>query len=113
MDVRRTNALWSVGPLVSGGLELGICCNFVTRWGTVGQETMKYIKKLKNERSDLTHETPAKRFRYVILTALIALVKEVRAVDNASDTWTEETAPTWDSYLGKLETWLQSMPKRP
>jgi hypothetical protein len=81
---------------------------------------MKYLKRLKNELSDLTTRLRGQVFDNVpssmgnrarALQSLVVLVREAKNIDHATDHWDEDNAQEWFTYLGKLEVWLASMPK--
>jgi len=83
---------------------------------------MKYLKRLKNELADLTQRlrgqvfdtTPShKANRARALQSLVVLLKQVRAIDYATDDWSDENAPQWFVYLSQLEAWLANAPKVP
>lgn len=83
---------------------------------------MKYLKRLKNELADLTQRLRGQVFdtapshkanRARALQSLVVLLKQARAIDYATDDWSEENATQWFLYLGTLETWLSMVPKVP
>jgi len=81
---------------------------------------VKYLKRLKNELADLTEKlggcvfdtAPSKKQnRARALQSLVEVVKMVRAIDHATEDWTEESGTVWFSYLSELEAWLAKAPK--
>lgn len=85
---------------------------------------MKYLKRLKNELLDLTEKlTPKgdkpeyvsarKTNRSHVLVVLIEMIRKVRALDEATDNWSQENADEWVTFLDKVSTWLTSMPTPP
>jgi hypothetical protein len=83
---------------------------------------MKYLSRLKNELQELTNKLSVKgRFpEYVslrrvnrkdVITALIVLLKQVRAADHACDDWSPENSGAWMVYLTNLRHWISQAPE--
>jgi hypothetical protein len=85
---------------------------------------MKYLKRLKNELLELAEKTQVKGDtpgyvslchlnRKEVVTALIVLLKQVRAVDHATDDWSTGNSKAWTDYLTNLKHWLGQAPPLP
>ena len=85
---------------------------------------MKYLKRLKKELAYLTENLTPKgpNPEYVsvkalnrkkVLPVLIRLVREVRAIDEATSNWSPENEDEWSDFLDRAKDWLARIPVPP